>query len=333
MAEDPAGTGTRFREAGQSAYTELKGWLGRKESGAFRAGSGSLLKEMIPLRTAFLRPLLGLTLSAGLLVAAPGCTGEAESPTVTLPGSTATPPASGEPDLALRTELDRYAAETGVTLSVAVYEYGSNDTWSYNPQGRYLEASLVKVPILLTLLRQATEEERELTETESLLAELMIGHSDNTATDELYSDIGGAEELQRTYGLLGIGETAASDIWGANETTAGDQLRIATAVALGVDWIRPDLREYAAGLLENVAPDQTWGVTAGILNPAVQVGLKNGWLQDDLLAWNVGSSGFVIGGTTEYSIVVLTTGTETLEEGISVVEGAAAIINRWELEK
>lgn len=268
-----------------------------------------------------------------LVTAVTGCTGEPEPQTVTLPGSTETPSATEEPELALRAELDSYAAETGIAISVAIYEYDSGHAWSYNADRRYLEASLVKVPILLTLLRQATEEERDLTEAEQQLAELMIRQSDNAATDELYAGIGGAEELQRTYGLLGVTGTEAADIWGANETTAEDQLRIATAVALGVDWIRPDLQDYAASLLENVSPDQAWGITAGILNPTAEVGLKNGWLQDDLLDWNVSSSGFVVGGTTEYSIVVLTAGTETLDEGITVLEGAAAIVNRWELER
>ena len=287
---------------------------------------------MSTLRTNLLKPAAAVLLSTGLLATAvTGCTGEPAPQTVTVPGSPATPSASSEPELALRAELDRYAAETGVDFSVALYEYDSNSAWSYHPDGRYLEASLVKVPILLTLLRQATEAERELTPEEEQLAELMICQSDNGATDELYALTGGAEELQRTYGLLGVTGTEAGEIWGANETNAEDQLRIATAVARGVDWIRDGLQDYAAGLLENVVPEQAWGISAGILNPLAEVGLKNGWLQDDFLAWNVGSLGFVVGAGAEYSVVVLTAGTESLDEGIAVVEGAAAIVNRWEL--
>ncbi|MBF4995460.1 serine hydrolase [Arthrobacter gandavensis] len=284
------------------------------------------------MRTNFLKTAAAFLLTAGLGAAAvTGCTGEPAPSTVTIPGSAATPSASSEPELALRAELDRYAARTGADFSVAIYEYGSGRAWSYHPEGRYLEASLVKVPILLTLLRQVTEEDRELTAEEELLAELMIRQSDNAATDELYALVGGAEELQKTYGMLGVTGTEAGDVWGANETNSKDQLRIATAVALGVDWIRDGLRDYAAGLLESVVPEQAWGISAGILNPVAEVGLKNGWLQDDLLAWNVGSSGFVAGSNAEYSIVVLTAGTESLDEGISLLEGAASIVNGWEL--
>ncbi|MFF3038011.1 serine hydrolase [Arthrobacter citreus] len=284
------------------------------------------------MRTNFLKTAAAFLLTLGLSAAAvTGCTGEPAPTTVTVPGSAATPSASSEPELALKAELDRYAAQTGADFSVAIYEYASNRAWSYHPEGRYLEASLVKVPILLTLLRQATEEDRELTAEEEQLAELMICQSDNAATDELYALAGGAEELQKTYGLLGVSGTEAGEVWGANETNSEDQLRIATAVALGVDWIRDGLQDYAVSLLENVVPEQAWGITAGILNPVAEVGLKNGWLQDDYLAWNVGSSGFVIGDSAEYSIVVLTAGTDSLEQGIAVLEGAAAIVNGWEL--
>ncbi len=318
---------------GQAPPTQLKDSSGNTEKAGLAAPlSSKHLKDKSTLRTDLLKSAAAVLLSAGLLATAvTGCTGEPAPQTVTVPGSPATPSANAEPELALGAELDRYAAQTGVDFSVAIYEYESGRAWSYHPEKQYLEASLVKVPILLTLLREATEEDRELTAEEEQLAELMICQSDNAATDELYALTGGAEELQRTYGLLGVTGTEATEIWGANETNAEDQLRIATAVARGVDWIRGGLQDYAAGLLENVVPEQAWGISAGILNPLAEVGLKNGWLQDDFLAWNVGSLGFVAGAGAEYSIVVLTAGTSSLDEGISVVEGAAAIVNRWEL--
>lgn len=284
------------------------------------------------MRTTFFKSLLASLLAAGTLVSAvAGCTPVPDQGEAAVPQQAATPSPTARPETQLLTELDRYNAETSIDFSVALYEHDTGQAWTYNPSGRYLEASLVKVPILLTLLRQATEEGRELSAGERTLAEDMIRRSDNTATDQLYSLVGGAPELQATYDRLGISETVATEIWGTNETTAEDQLRIATAVARGVDWIDPQLHEYAVALLESVVPEQSWGISAGTLSSVAEVGLKNGWLQDDLLSWNVGSSGFVLGDGAEYSLVVLTAGTETLEDGIAVLEGAASIVNRWEL--
>jgi len=279
-----------------------------------------------------LKKLLAACLAAAALAPAmAGCTAVPADPEITVPPGSATPSADNAPRLELAAELDRYRSETGTDFSVALHDFSTGEAWTYNPDGRYLEASLVKLPILLTLLRQATDEERELTAQEQALAELMICQSDNVATDSLYSLVGGAEELQKTYGLLGILHTQASEIWGANETAAQDQLRIAAAVARGVDWIRSDLTAYAVALTESVVPEQHWGITAGIGSADTEVGLKNGWLQDDALVWNVGSAGFVLGANTEYGIAILTAGAETLNEGIAALEGAAAIVNRWEL--
>ena len=131
------------------------------------------------------------------MTVAAGCAGKPDAQTETVPGNAATPSASSEPELALRAELDSFDAAVDAGFSVAIYEYDTGRAWSYNPEPSYLEASLVKVPILLTLLRQATEEDRGLTEDEQLLTELMISQSDNAATDELYSAVGGAEEIGR----------------------------------------------------------------------------------------------------------------------------------------
>lgn len=225
--------------------------------------------------------------------------------------------------------LDRYAAETGAAFSVAVHDASTQQSWTYHADGQYLEASLVKVPILLTLLRQATEEGRELTLEEEELAVMMIEYSDNDATTQLYHTLGGAPELERTYTLLGLSHTEAAEIWGANETDAEDQLRIARAVAGGVDWIDAPLMDFAVELMANVESTQSWGISAGIAEPEAQIALKNGWLQDDDLSWNVGSSGFIRTAGSDYSMVILTAGTSTLDEGIGVVEGVARILNSF----
>lgn len=214
----------------------------------------------------------------------------------------------------LEDALNSYAAASGTEFSAAVYDRTTGASWYYNRQASYLEASLVKVPILLTLLRQATEEERQLTPEEEDLCVMMIDYSDNDATTALYQSVGGAGELARTYELLGITDTSAGEVWGANETGVEDQLRIARAVLDGVDWISRDLRGYAVGLMENVEDSQRWGINAGFSDGEADIALKNGWLQDDERAWNVGSTGFVRAGGSEYAVVVMTSGSPTMEE-------------------
>lgn len=245
---------------------------------------------------------------------------EAPDPGLALPGE-------NQP---LEDALNQYADTLGSEFSAAVYEASSGRAWYYNRGGTYLEASLVKVPILLTLLRQATDEERELTLEEEYLSVMMIEYSDNDATTELYRSVGGAEELSRTYELLGVTETSAAETWGANDTNVEDQLKIARALLEGVDWISADLQDYAVELMENVEDSQRWGISAGLQDGGAEIALKNGWLQDDELAWNVGSAGFVRAGGSEYAVVILTAGSSSMEDGVSAVEEVAEVINTYE---
>lgn len=273
-----------------------------------------------------------------LLPLAAACTGTvpaAEAPALSaepVPGQAPAGAAGPVPARAaerLSAALDQYARELDGDVSAAVYEASTGRTWYYNRDGRYLEASLVKVPILLTLLRQATDEERGLTAEEKHLAAMMIEYSDNPSTTDLYELVGGAPELARTYELLGVTQTEATEIWGANDTGVEDQLRIARAVDEGVAWIDEDLQDFAVGLMENVDAGQRWGISAGVADADAEVALKNGWLQDDTLVWNVGSTGFVRSAAAEYAIVVLSAGALTMEDGVAVVEDVARLINTF----
>ncbi|MCC9196276.1 serine hydrolase [Arthrobacter sp. zg-Y820] len=288
--------------------------------------------------TAFTRTTLRRSLAAAAALLLPltaGCTGLPAAEEDPAPVEATTEPANPDSLPADEAEqldaaLNKYADQADAEISAAVYETATGRAWYYNPTAEYLEASLVKVPILLTLLRQATEQERELTLEEEYLAVMMIEYSDNNATTTLYQAVGGAPELSRTYELLGVTETQAAEIWGANATGVEDQLKVARAVLDGVDWINSDLQAYAVELMENVEADQQWGISAGLPAGGAEVALKNGWLQDDDLTWNVGSLGFVRSGGAEYAVVVLTSGTETMEDGVSVVEDVASVINSFE---
>ncbi|MDM7989560.1 serine hydrolase [Arthrobacter sp. zg-Y877] len=266
------------------------------------------------------------------LVLLAGCTAPTDpAPVESTAGSAAAPSAPAEPVPApVAAALDVVAADRKADFSFAVQDNRTGRSWSYNPDARYLEASLVKVPILLTLVRQATEEKRSLTAEEEELATLMIEYSDNEATSELYADLGGREELNRTYELIGVTDTEAGEIWGASETTARDQMVIARTVANGADWLDADLLAFAVGLMENVCPEQNWGISAGVSSPLTEVALKNGWLPDDDDEWAVGSSGFIRDGERNYSIAVLSSRNSTLSEGIGVVENVASVINGYE---
>jgi len=260
--------------------------------------------------------------SRGLLNALPGhglaLAGQA-------PAERPAPGGSGTKEERFQAAMAEHAAATGRTFSVAVRDGGTGQTWTYESDRRYMEASIVKVSIVLTLIRQATEEGRGLTGDELHLAGLMIKESDNDATNELYTRIGGEVGLEETYQLLGMAGTEAGAGWGASLTTAEDQLKVVDAVVHGADWLDEDQRAYLLELMNSVEGSQYWGVPAGTHGAAVA--LKNGWLQDETGNWNVNSIGNVKEGSNEYSIAVLTNGSPAKDDGVDLVEEVAAIVH------
>lgn len=232
---------------------------------------------------------------------------------------------SGTREEKFRAAMAQQAEETGQTFSVAVHDDVTGQTWTYAPERRYMEASVVKVSIVLTLIRQATEEGRGLSDEEIELSRLMITKSDNDATNELYARIGGNVGLGETYELLGMSGTESGPGWGASLTTAEDQLKVVEAVTKGTDWLDEDQRGYLLELMNSVEGSQYWGVPAGTRDAAVAV--KNGWLQDEDGLWSVNSIGHVSEDSDDYSIAVLSAGSAAMDDGVSLVEDVAAVVH------
>ncbi|WP_336715005.1 serine hydrolase [Arthrobacter sp. USHLN218] len=232
---------------------------------------------------------------------------------------------SGTREERFRVAMAEQAEASGQTFSVAVRDDATGQTWTYEPGRRYMEASVVKVSIVLSLIRQATEQGRGLSAEEIELSRQMITKSDNDATNELYARIGGNVGLGETYQLLGMSSTESGPGWGGSLTTADDQLKVVEAVTKGADWLDEDQRGYLVELMNSVEGSQYWGVPAGTRDAAVAV--KNGWLQDEDGLWSVNSIGHVSEGSDEYSIAVLSAGSAAMDDGVSLVEDVAEIVH------
>ncbi|WP_435848180.1 serine hydrolase [Streptomyces griseoluteus] len=193
----------------------------------------------------------------------------------------------------------------------------------------YDTASIVKVDILAALLLQAQDAGRPLTAQERALAEPMIRKSDNAATNTLWREIGGAPGLEAANKRLGLTSTKGGPgpKWGLTQTTASDQIRLLLRVFDGATTsktdspLNKDSRAYIRVLMSRVASDQAWGVSA-VSGP--DHALKNGWLQRTASGlWDVNSVGRITVDGHRYLVAVLSDGSPSMNDGISVVERAA----------
>lgn len=235
-------------------------------------------------------------------------------------GGSALPPAERT---ALTERIAAIEAEHGADFGIAVQDLRTGTTYSYNPHHRFPTASVAKLTVLTMLLMQAAEEDRELTAVEQAQAEQMIRYSDNSVADDLYFRMGftdGFVRHARNLGFTGT-EPHPGASWGSTMTTPADQVRLLRALYTDEGPLSPEDRASVRELMESVAPEQVWGVSAAA-GAGDTVGLKNGWTPraSNGGLWTVNSVGYVSGPEHEYLVAVLSDGNPGYTSGIALLE-------------
>ena len=238
-------------------------------------------------------------------------------------------PLTSEERAELTARVEALVAGTGADVGLAVQDLRTGAAYGYGAHEPVYTASVVKLSLLAMLLARAEEEGRELTPGERAQAAVMIRYSDNDVTDVLYQSNGftdGFVEGARTFGLRDT-EANTLGVWGATVTTAADQLRLLRALYTEDSPLSEEDRAFVLGLMETVAPEQAWGVSAAA-GPEDTVGVKNGWTPRESNGglWNVNSVGFVAGPEREYLVAVLTDGNTDYTAGVDLVEELVSLV-------
>jgi hypothetical protein len=226
------------------------------------------------------------------------------------------------------------ATREGVVLA-AVFDLRTGQTWTLGQGRPQAEASVVKLDVLETLL--AGRGSSGLSAADQELAGEMIEDSDNDAATSLWYQVGGASGIRSFNTTAGLADTAPSSCvncpgfpwpgWGLSTTTPSDQLALLRALVQPNSLLTGTERSYALSLMENVTPDQRWGVSGGVPAQAT-VALKNGWLPLDSAGrdWQINSVGWISGRGRDYLMAVLSTGDPSEQYGIDTISQLAAIV-------
>ena len=215
----------------------------------------------------------------------------------------------------------------------AVYDLNTGKTWTLGSGSPQATGSLVKVEILQALLKRRPF---GLSAADQARARSMIEHNVNAPATVLWNKIGRAAGLRSYNALVGLQQTTPSTClvcagfawpgWGLTTTTPADQLLLLKQLVNGTLLSSAD-RSYVLSLMENVEPDQRWGISAGV-PPGVRVALKSAWvpLTPPNTNWQVNSEGWITGDGRNYLIAVLTTGNPDEQYGIDTINTLSAIL-------
>ncbi|HET9970719.1 MAG TPA: serine hydrolase [Streptosporangiaceae bacterium] len=266
---------------------------------------------------------LTVALLVALPVALPGH-GAAAAAAVGLCSSSAHPALAGR--ISRGIEAARHGRESFV--AVEVDDPTAGVVCRLDSGTHFDSASVVKVTILGTLLRDAQAAHRSLTGRERALAWAMITRSDNGAASALWDEDGRAR-LQRFLDAAGIIHTVLGPdgAWGLTRITAADETRLLWLLLRPNRVLDNTSRGYALALMADVTPSQRWGVPAGAPRSLV-VHVKNGWLPLSPFGWRINSIGGFTGHGQRYSVVVLTQDNPTMAYGVDTVQRIAEAVNR-----
>lgn len=221
-----------------------------------------------------------------------------------------------------------FLATRSGTVTAAVDDLKTGQTWVLHPGIRDQTASIMKADILETLLHQAESSHSPLDDETSDLVQGMIENSSDTDAQDLWNTVGGSVAVGAYDASIGMHQTDPNDdgYWGESTTSAADQIRLLRQLVDPHGALDHASQTYELGLMQNVEPDQAWGVSGGV--PAgVSVALKNGWvpLTSDT-NWEINSIGRVRGDGQWYLIAVLTAHDPSQQYGIDTIQGVSKIV-------
>ncbi len=268
---------------------------------------------------------------------AAGLSGHPPTPSAAAGSSSPVPRPSAAHQDPLGSTAAAYVSSRSGSVLAAVYDLRSGQTWHLGQGQPQDEASVVKVDVLETLLAERSRSGTGLSASDQSLAEQMIEDSDNGAATSLWDEVGGPSSIKAFNTSAGLADTAPSTCvncpgfpwpgWGLTTTIPADQLALLRTLVEPNSLLTNTARNYALSLMENVTPDQRWGVSGGV--PAqVTVALKNGWLplNSANTDWQINSEGWISGSGRDYLIAVLTTGNPSEQYGIDTINQLAAMV-------
>ncbi len=188
-------------------------------------------------------------------------------------------------------------------LAVGVVDLKTGATVSYDADLPIRGGDVVTTDILAAMLLEHQQAGTPISGREAQLAADMIENGSVPAATQLWNLVGGAPGVAAANATLKLrGTIPAPDDWTWTSTTVADQLQLLADLVDPGSPLRPAARDYALGLMTDVAAGQRWGVLAAA-SAHTAAAVNDGSLVGP--AWVVGSIGVIRHNGNELLVAVL----------------------------
>jgi hypothetical protein len=241
-------------------------------------------------------------------------------------------PTAAADDLQTRVAAaDDYLATRPGSVGYVLRDRATGATYRNSHSGDLVwTASVIKLAMVVDLLTRARAGTIALTDSDQGLMAAMMHSSDDDAADTLWSRYGGPDHMAYNtafprYGMTDLqpqkGFSNIYPYWGFQKSTANDLDRLMNYVLTRLDPAQTSAIVYE---LQNVAPNQRWGVWGA--GPAMAPGNKDGWSSEQG-GWVTNSVGFA-GPGQRYTLATMNSlaGAGGYDDGVTTTTRLAQIL-------
>jgi beta-lactamase class A len=289
--------------------------------------------------------VVGQQIKLGVVTAPSGAVRSAGGPGLTMASQQAAPlPADKEKDkkAAIRASNTqalqqkaiaevRRVGGPNVRIGIAAKNLVTGATISVNAQDAFPSASVMKLPILVELEREAGSGQKPWTDSLRAQANAMITISDNNAADQIVKALG-YKPINETLSRIGLGGTHLRNLFadtrsaqnpGFNDTTPGDMARLLEMIATDQVLTPPATADMRSLLARNTDRSKLVRLLPG----DAKVMHKSGWydgVANDVGIVNVDRTG------AKWVIAVFTQNVPDAETGNQIVAAVSkAVYDAW----
>lgn len=210
----------------------------------------------------------------------------------------------------------------GCCIGIAVAFPEEGVVYELNGRDTFEALSVGKVPLMLTMIDNAIDEDRDLTPEERVIISAMITQSDNAAADAAWNMAGGERKVTALLESAGATDgRVGGENWGEMRLSAFDAAVLLAEVVDG-RLLDEGGRDTALSAMAEVVPWQGWGAGVGVADGAI-AGVKNGWYLEPE-GWAVHSLAYLIPDEgSPYTVSIFSLGMSDFYAAVAAIEAIA----------